>query len=187
MAAAYSDPELLQRTLELSKRFNLTTFCETGTYHGETAAIVSDYFDRVVTVENNMEFFKIAQNRLKDINNCELYFGNSPEIIQDRFEGNDNKVFFFLDAHWYDYLPLLDELSVIKEKCISPVIAIHDFYVPDENGNALFGYDSYKGQPLNYSYIESHVNDLYGDNVEVKYSSSSMVNSGVIYLYPKNK
>lgn len=183
--AAYSDPELLQWTLEFSKQFNLNTFCETGTYHGATAEIISKYFDKVITIENNIDFFNIAQQKLKNIDNCTLYFGNSPDIMREHIEENNDRVFFFLDAHWYNYLPLLDELKVIKEKNIKPIIAIHDFYVPDENGNAKFGFDSYKGQPLNINYIKSSVKDIYGESFEMKYSTAPTINSGVIYLYPK--
>lgn len=187
MAAAYSDPQLLEWTLELSKKFNLNTFFETGTYHGETSKIVSQYFEKVITVENNPDFYNIATNTLKNISNCNSYLGSSPEIMNQYLKENDSSVFFFLDAHWYDYLPLLDELKTIKEKNLLPVIAIHDFYVPDENGNAKFGYDSYKDQSLNLSYIESSIKDIYGTNYEIKYSTSSTTNSGVIFVYPKNK
>jgi predicted O-methyltransferase YrrM len=150
---AYSDPQLLEWTLDLSKQFNLKTFCETGTYHGGTAQIVSQYFDKIITIESNPDSHQIASNNLKDIQNCNLYLGNSPEIMSQCLEKNNSSIFFFLDAHWEYYWPLLDELKVIKEKNLKPVIAIHDFYVPDENGNAKFAFDSYHGQPLNFTYI----------------------------------
>jgi len=185
MAAAYSDPELLQITLNLSKQFNLTTFFETGTYHGETSKILSKYFNKVITIENNINYYEIAKNTLKDINNCDLYFGNSPEVMDSILTKNNNSIFFFLDAHWEHYWPLLDELKIIKEKNLKSVIAIHDFYVPDENGNAKFGFDSYHGQPLNFDYIKSSIKNIYSENFEIQYSNSSTTNSGVIYIYPK--
>jgi predicted O-methyltransferase YrrM len=63
---AYSDPQLLEWTLDLSKQFNLKTFCETGTYHGGTAQIVSQYFDKIITIENNIDFYNIAKNTLQN-------------------------------------------------------------------------------------------------------------------------
>ena len=60
MNPAYSDTELLEITLELSKKFKLTTFLETGTYHGETAKIVSKYFNKVITIESNQDFHQIV-------------------------------------------------------------------------------------------------------------------------------
>jgi hypothetical protein len=187
MNPAYSDPELLQITLDLSKKFNLTTFFETGTYHGLSSKIISKYFDKIITIENNKNFYNISLDNLKDINNCILIHGNSSEIMEQELKKEDNSIFFFLDAHWEDYWPILDELKIIKEKNLKPVIAIHDFYVPSENGNARFGFDSYQGQPLDFNYIESSIKNIYGENFEIQYSNSSTTNSGVIYIYPKNK
>jgi len=181
---AYSDPQLLEWTLDLSKQFNLKTFCETGTYHGGTAQIVSQYFDKIITIENNIDFYNIAKNALQNTKNCDVYLGNSPEVMEQCLEKNDSSIFFFLDAHWEHYWPLLDELKVIKEKNLKPVIAIHDFYVPDENGNAKFGFDHYHGQPLNFDYIKSSVESIYGENYNIKYTTSATVNSGVIYIFP---
>jgi hypothetical protein len=185
MQPAYSDPELFQITLDLSKKFNLTTFFETGTYHGDTSKIMSEHFDQVITVENNPEFYQVASNNLKEVTNCKLFLGNSPEMMEQLLKENDSSIFFFLDAHWEHYWPLLDELKMIKEKNSKPVIAIHDFYIPDENGNAKFGFDSYHGQPLNFDYIKSSIESIYGENYEIQYSTSSTTNSGVIYIYSK--
>lgn len=185
MNPAYSDPELLEITLELSKKFNLNTFFETGTYHGNTTKIVSKYFDKVITIENNPDFYQIASNNLKDINNCDLYLGSSPEMMEKCIKKNNNSIFFFLDAHWEDYFPLLDELKIIKMKNLKPVIAIHDFYVPDENGEAKFGFDSYHSQPLDFSYIKKSIEDIYENLYEIIYSTTSTTNSGVIFIYPK--
>jgi predicted O-methyltransferase YrrM len=181
---AYSDPELLKWTIELSKKFNIDTFFETGSYHGGTAKIAAPHFLNVITVENNQQNYNIASENLKDVKNCVLIMGNSPEVMEST--KLKNETFFFLDAHWEDYWPLLDELAEIERQGIKPVIAIHDFFVPDENGYPKFGYDLYKGQPLNFSYIEEAVDKLYGkNNYDYKYSTSSVTNSGVIYITPR--
>ena len=185
MNPAYSDPQLLEWTLELSKKFNIKIFFETGTYYGGTAKIASNYFDKVITIENNPESYNIALDNLKDIQNCNLYLGNSPEMIEQYLEKNNSSIFFFLDAHWEHYWPLLDELKIIKEKNIKPIIAIHDFYVPGMDGNAKFGFDSYYNQPLNFNYIKNSIENIYGNDYEIQYSTSSTTNSGVIYIYPK--
>jgi predicted O-methyltransferase YrrM len=187
MQPAYSDPELLQITLDLSKKFNLTTFFETGTYHGDTSKILSKYFDQVITVENNPEFYQVALDNLKEITNCKLVLGNSPEVMEQYLEQDNSSIFFFLDAHWEHYWPLLDELKIIKEKNLKPIIAIHDFFSPDENGDPKFGFDSYHGQPLDFNYIKSSIENIYGEKYEIKYNTSSTTNSGVIYIFPKQK
>jgi len=184
MTPAYSDPELLQWTLELSKQFNIRTFYETGTHYGGTAKIVSEYFDKVITIESNDNFYNIAKDTLKNTKNCEMLLGNSPDMLRKTLKEKESSIFFFLDAHWEQYWPLLDELKVIKEKNLTPIIAIHDFYVPDENNNAKFGFDSYHGQPLNFEYIKISIEEIYGENYNIRYSTSSTTNSGVIFIYP---
>jgi predicted O-methyltransferase YrrM len=184
MNPAYSDNQLLEWTLELSKKFKVNTFFETGTYHGLSARIASVHFKNIVTVENNEEYYRIASVNLNGLNNCTLHLGNSPEIMSKCLKSGDSSIFFFLDAHWYDYWPILDELNVIKEKNLKPVIAIHDFFVPDSNSNAKFGYDSYQGIALNFDYIKDSIENIYGNQYEIRYSTSSTVNSGVIFIYP---
>lgn len=180
---AYSDPELLEWTLTFSKKHNVDIFIETGSYFGDSAKLVSQYFSKVFTVENNVENHRIAKQNLDRIVNCELILGSSPEVIRE-LELTSN-TFFFLDAHWDSYWPLLDELFEIKQKKIFPIIAIHDFFVPDDFGNPLFGYDTYRGHALNFSYIEDSINSIYGKNNYKKiYSTSSITNSGVIYITP---
>ena len=184
MKPAYSDPELLNWTLNIAQKFNLTTFLETGTYKGESAKIVSQYFQKVITIENNHDNYKDAVYNLKDVINCKPYFGNSPEIMNIVLEEYSNNTFFFLDAHWDEYWPILDELKIIKNKKIKPVIAIHDFFVPDENKQAKFGFDSYNNQPLDINYIKNALNEIYDGIFKVKYSSTSETNSGVVYICP---
>jgi predicted O-methyltransferase YrrM len=181
---AYSDPQLLEWTINLSKKYKIDVFFETGSYLGESARIVAPYFSKVFTVENDLQNYKIAEQTLKEITNCELILGNSPEII--RSKSLTSNTFFFLDAHWEEYWPLLDELFEIKKKQIIPVIAIHDFFVPDENENPKFGYDIYRGQPLNLSYVNNSLDEIYGKlNYTVTFSTSSLTNSGVAYITPQ--
>ena len=184
MNPAYSDPELLDKTLQLRARFELETFFETGTYHGLSSKIVSEYFKNVITVESDEGSYKQAVTNLSEVANCTALHGSSPDIMRSRIKEGDNSIFFFLDAHWDEYWPLLDELQVIRDKKIKPVIAIHDFYVPNGRGGASFGFDSYNGQPLDFSYIKTSIERIYEGEFEIEYSTSSTTNSGVIFIYP---
>lgn len=184
MRPAYEDPELLEKTLSLSKKFNIDTFFETGTNEGRTVNIVSQYFNNVISTEIDKECYDKAKNNVTN-ENCELHLGDSVKVMDDILIEGKNNIFFFLDAHWFE-LPLLDELKVISNKKIKPVIAIHDFFVPNENGEAKFGWLP----PLNFDYIKSSIELIYGeDKYVIEYSNSSIpsIDSGVIYIYPKNK
>ncbi len=47
---------------------------------------------------------------------------------------------FYLDAHWYENMPLPEELASIGEQCGRAIILVDDFLVPWE---PRFLYDEY--------------------------------------------
>lgn len=60
-------------------------------------------------------------------------------------------MFFYLDAHWQDDVPLAEELELIAASWSDPVIMIDDFQVPDDQG---YGFDSYRnGLSLTLDYL----------------------------------
>jgi hypothetical protein len=186
MVYAFSDIYLLENFLLLAKKHKSTTFFETGTWHGETARDVARHINQVVTVEVNRPFYDIASKILTDIDNVTLKLGSSPVVMEDTLVENQEGLIFFLDAHWEQDWPLLDELRVIAEKNIKPVIMIHDFYVPDEDGNARFHFDSYNTQPLNMEYVKGALDSIYGvEGYTYFYSDKVENDSGVLYVEPK--
>jgi hypothetical protein len=83
--------------------------------------------------------------------------GNSPTVLKQLLTSwpSDKKILFYLDAHWYDYWPLNDEMmeiakiASVRNNCI---IIIDDFKVP---GRADVPFDSYKDQPLDYTFVKN--------------------------------
>lgn len=155
----------------LQKEFGFKTCIETGTHLGYGALHASKVCN-VETIDTNQDFrlkamqtwmsagcdvlqidpIAIFQNRQKIIRS---YHGNSPDILRTLLDPNDfgyrEPVCLYLDAHWGQYLPLLDELKVIAE--MHPkhcVIIIHDVKVPGKN----FNYDEYDGIPLSYEFVK---------------------------------
>jgi hypothetical protein len=59
-----------------------------------------------------------------------------------------DETLYFLDAHWQEYWPLLDEIKAIRRE--TGVIVIHDMKVP---GRPELGFDSYGGKALAYEYV----------------------------------
>src|SRR5690606_9109664 len=94
------------------------------------------------------------------LDNVFQYQGNSAvvldQILQD-IDPND-KVFFFLDAHWEDFNPLLDELSIIAKYGFKPIIAIHDFKVP---GRPELGFDTYKDIIYEWDWIKDSIEEIF--------------------------
>jgi hypothetical protein len=52
-------------------------------------------------------------------------------------------VLFYLDAHWGDDLPLMEELTIIAPNWSESAIVIDDFQVPGDSG---YGFDDYGQQ-----------------------------------------
>ena len=178
---AFTDPELKDRTVAYRDKYGLTCAIETGTYLGESAKILAEIFEKVYTIEIDPDVYKQADH-LKSVSNLTRLIGSSTDHLS-RILSIEKRPFIFLDAHWYEW-PLRTELSIIKESKVLPVLAIHDFFVPDSNGAAKFGYDAYNGIKNEWSYIEDLIRAIYGDNFFSEYSTTSTTNSGVIYICP---
>jgi len=93
----------------------------------------------------------------------------------------ERPLFFYLDAHWEKYWPLLDELQVIADNGVQPIIVIHDFFVPGSN----LGFDKYDGQRLDFEYIEPSLQKIYGNNFTYEYNRyATGARRGIIYVFP---
>lgn len=172
---------------KLVKQFKIDTIVETGTYHGWSAKKLAEFNVPVYTIEIDNQNFNIAKDYLKDITNAVCFLGSSPDIMDEILDGRDLKnVLFFLDAHWGDYWPIHDEILVMKKYGLRPIILIHDFYVPDENGNPKFGFDKYKGQALDFQFVKPSLDQLYGEENYIHYClQEAEVDAGVGIFIPK--
>ena len=195
MSAFNSDTFMEERFLWLKEHFNINMVIETGTYRGETAKWLGENFEAVRTIESNVEHYNISQQVLKDSPNVEMYKGDSSTDLVNmvRAIGGSN-VLFFLDAHWYKN-PVLDELiqismiyrnSAMEGK--KPVIAIHDFQVPD---HPELGFDEYPAQGIvyNWEWIKSYVEKIYGgvegQAFQISYNSQATGSMrGCIFITP---
>ena len=82
-------------------------------------------------------------------------------------------LFFYLDAHWNDDLPLAEELETILSHCSAAVVMIDDFQVPFDAG---YGHDDYGfGKALTSGYIASVVS---GYRLRVLYPSTPSAEEG---------
>jgi len=168
-------------------KFGIKTIIETGTYLGQTTEEFSKIVDNVLTIEINESYYASSKSKLKKYPNVKCLLGSSPNKMSEILSASElNKpVLFYLDAHWGNYNPLIDELkriSLHKMKC--SVIAIHDFKVPNKD----FGYDNFpNGEPYSFEIIKSEIENIYGkDGYEYKYNDvAEGACRGIIYIYPK--
>ncbi|MFA6008076.1 MAG: hypothetical protein WC784_05570 [Candidatus Shapirobacteria bacterium] len=150
------------------KKYECTSFVETGTYHGYTTAFVKKIFStKVFSCEISKKNYWIAKVFLLLAGRVKLFNLNSPDFLKKiSVEEVGSNPMFYLDAHWYNYLPLNEELKIIFEKFDKAVIVIDDFEVP----NKKFGFDSYENIKLNYELIrETLENNSSNKNFSVYY------------------
>lgn len=161
--------------LQLKYKFGIKTVLEAGSQYGSTLRWFMDKFDNAFGCEPNKNFFDICLQK-----NLILYNEDSLAFLK-RFEGYEN-LLIYLDSHWPGTpCPLKDELKLIAEMKLNPVIAIHDFKVPGKD----FGFDVYDYE-LCFEEIEPYLSAIYPNGYEYHYNTEANgANRGIIYIYPK--
>lgn len=132
------DIDLILKTFNIENKFS--TFIETGTYHGNTVYGLSNFFEKIYTVEYSKEIYNNLMKR-KNPPNIEFYNSDSnaflKKILPDlNDKTKDYELLFFLDAHWAGIstgffekdCPLLDELNTIKDIYKKKKLVIIDDY-----------------------------------------------------------
>jgi hypothetical protein len=184
------DEYIFTQIKQLVELCGIEQIIETGTFHGWTTKRLAELAP-VISCEINEQFHEIAKMNIGHVENITLVRRSSPLLlnqIADEDNQDDKKSIpnrlFFLDAHWQEHCPLLDELAAIaKMKGKKPVIVIHDFKVPDK---PEFGFDTYKNQDLDWPYIEKSIKAIYGETELTFFynSQASGAMRGVIYILP---
>jgi predicted O-methyltransferase YrrM len=137
-------------------------FVETGTFLGRTTDFLAHtaraHQAQVYSCEIDDRHYAIARRAVGNRRNVHLHHGNSVDYLRSLSGELSQAVnFVYLDAHWHDYLPLRDELSILKG-WKNTVVMIDDFKVPSDD---RFGWDKYDDER---EICLEHVDDILGDN-----------------------
>ena len=191
---AFNCDRIVQLEIEkIIKTFSIKTVVETGTYVGNSTAVFSKCGCNVHTIEVNPKFYNSSVENLKNYENVKCHLGRSIDVLPSILDSLDkNLTLFYLDAHWEDNWPLLDEIKIIgnffKDNCI---IIIDDFVVP----NRKLQYDIYKNIKNDINFISPILNETFTDyiyyyNDKSNHNGSLYMNDcygvGKIYIFPKN-
>lgn len=172
--------------IKLRDKFHIKKILELGSCVFGTTKWMSENFENVITVEISEEFRNIGLERVKGLKNITSYLGDSVSMLPVMLKDCDNRTIIFVDSHWYNNFPLLEELKLIKASGLTPVIVVHDCLVPNE---PALGYDSYNGVDISFATMKPYLDDIYGaDGYSYHYNSdaeSTLVKRGIIYIYPK--
>jgi len=134
---------------QLLETFTFDAIVETGTWLGNTTGYLATTSSLpVYTCELNRHFHALARKRLQNLQSVHCSLDDSRSFLA-RLSGTDlvsQNVFFYLDAHFYDDLPLGEELEIVASRWRNFVIMVDDFAVPGDPG---YGHDDYgRGQEL---------------------------------------
>lgn len=140
---------------DLIERIPFEAIVETGTYRGATTALLAESGLPVYTVEASPRFYAYAKLRLRSFRECvHLLQGDSRGVLEQLShdpEMTHDAVFFYLDAHWRDDLPLREEVQLIFSHWGRAVVMVDDFEVP----GTKYSFDDYgPDKVLNLTYLE---------------------------------
>lgn len=183
-----NDVYVANKIIELKDEFKITHAIELGTCLGYSAEWFSKYFIKVDTVEISQQYLNIAlYNRLNRCANIEAHLGSSTDILPHILSGikKGDSILIFIDSHWGEHWPILEELKIIKDSGHLPILVIHDFFIPEYK--EVLGYDSFKDVPLSLEYIKDSLKEIYDGNFIVEYNNpdkSIGAKRGVAYIQP---
>jgi predicted O-methyltransferase YrrM len=151
-------PKRCELFATLIRHLALDAIVETGTHLGATTQFLADTGLPIFSIEADERCYGFARARLWRRRNVRLFLGDSRDFLRILFEMPKLSLsaatpLFYLDAHWKDDLPLLQEIEIIFSRCAKAIVMIDDFEVPFDAG---YGYDSYGGdKALRPTYIAS--------------------------------
>jgi hypothetical protein len=200
---------------KLVKIFDVKHIIETGTSGGASSLFMAlnNPTVKVDTIEIIKTTYKNTENRFKVDNepykqrklqlgklsklfekynkfdappsNVKIHLGSSTDVLPNLLTKIQHTTLFYLDAHWYDYWPLLTEIEIIgKYLKDDAIIVIDDFKVPFRN----YGYDSYKDTACDFEYIKNSLPHAFTDYVYYYNDKSARMPydaRGKIYIIPK--
>lgn len=157
-----SAPEIIPFFALLQKNYNIDIAIETGTFKGQTTKLFASLFKEVHTIELKEEMYREAKPKLGQFSNIQCHLGDSAVVLNYLLPPlKDRRILFYLDAHWYNFWPLLDELDTIaknhKDNCI---IVIDDFKVPTR---PEIPYDIYGNHECSFEYIKEKLDSVFTD------------------------
>lgn len=129
---------------ELAAPGGVQAVVETGTYRAATTLFLARLFGTLVhSVEINPRYYYFAWLRTRGVANIRLSLGDSRQFLRELARDPTvprQDIFFYLDAHRPENLPLSEELDLISRTWHQPLVMIDDVQVPGDPG---YGFNDY--------------------------------------------
>ncbi|WP_156442324.1 hypothetical protein [Mycobacterium sp. IS-1556] len=129
---------------------------ETGTFLGTTTEFFAEFGVPVYTAEVKPRYHAYSDLRFRPVSDrVHVVLADSRVFLRQLAADPSfpkEKIFFYLDSHWYSDLPLLEEIDVIFGTWKRSIIMIDDFAVP---GEPYAHTDDGQGADLNGEYLDA--------------------------------
>lgn len=160
-------PDLCPLLEKLKSDYQIKIAIETGTFRGGTAAFFATVFEEVHTIDIAEQYYQQARKTLSSFSNIHLHLGSSEKVLAQILPTlKEEPILFYLDAHWNDHWPLLDELEEInKTHHHNCIIIIDDIKVP---GRPDIPYDAYGTHECSFEYVKNKIDKLF-DSYTIQY------------------
>lgn len=138
----------------VGQRLAFEQVVETGTFFGATTGYFATQWQLPVwTCEVRQRYFHVAQRILRNCPGIRFHLADSRPFLRQLASDADfvgRTTLFYLDAHWYEDLPLRDEIAIIAQHWNRYVILIDDFQVPGDSGYAFDDYGNGRALCLDF-------------------------------------
>lgn len=110
---------------------------ETGTWKGDTTALLAERFARVFTIDIDEKWVKAATRRFATVPNVDVVAGDSAKVLPMVLDLKHAPTLLYLDAHWWSGyggfadrspFPLWDEISNVIACPWVRVVVVDDIY-----------------------------------------------------------
>jgi predicted O-methyltransferase YrrM len=162
---------------------------ESGSYLGTTTQYLASFASqKTYSIEINKQYASVAKDRLKadiETGRVEIIEGNSAQHFPQIFKTinpQTSKIFAYLDAHWLENIPLMEEIQSLLDWGGDFIAVIDDFYIPQDLG---YGYDLYENHRVDITHIPVS-NEISVWIPSEKSNSESGARRGTAYIISKN-
>ncbi|CAB4943471.1 MAG: hypothetical protein F2812_16840 [Actinobacteria bacterium] len=98
-------------------RFQVGAFVETGTYRGDTLALVGKLVARAISIELDERLADLARKRFSRVPQVEIITGDSAQVLPGVVDDLSNVALFWLDGHFSDGVTALgDQVTPIEQE-----------------------------------------------------------------------
>lgn len=181
------DSFICNEFIQLRDKYGIKTAIELGSCVGGTTKFLGLNFEKVYTIEINETFRNFCLSRIRGINNIESILGDTVNELPCVLQKCEDNPIIFIDSHWLHNFPLIKELKIIAASGLEPIIAIHDFKIPNE---PKMGFDTWNGIEISYETVKPYLDEIYEEKGYTYYynsdETSTEIKRGIIYICPND-